>query len=75
MNNDEQPREEQRIDGIRPLRHLAAQNAAYIWRLVDQSNHWSTGQGGRECVTEFLCYISSRVTFLVLHVGDHVWST
>ena len=23
----------------------------------------------------FLCYISSRVTFLVLHVGDHVWST
>ena len=28
-----------------------------------------------KCVTEFLCYISSRVTFLVLHIGDHVWST
>ena len=26
-------------------------------------------------VTEFLCYISSHVTFLVLHVRDHVWST
>ena len=24
---------------------------------------------------EVLCYISSHVTFLVLHVGDHVWST
>ena len=26
-------------------------------------------------VTEFLSYISSRVTFFILHVGDHVWST
>lgn len=32
------------------------------------------GAGG-ECVTEFLCYISSRVTFFAFHVGDHIWST
>ena len=36
MNNDEQPREEQIIDGIRPPRRLAAQNADYISMLVDQ---------------------------------------
>ena len=27
-------------------------------------------KGGGECFTEFLSYISSHVTFLVLHVGD-----
>ena len=36
MNNDEQPREEQIIDGIRPPRRLAPRNADYIPRLVDQ---------------------------------------
>ena len=36
VSNDEQPREEQIIDGIRPPRRLATQNADYIWRLVDQ---------------------------------------
>ena len=36
VNNDEQPREEQIIDGIRPPRRLAARSADYIWRLVDQ---------------------------------------
>ena len=36
VSNDEQPREEQIIDGIRPPRHLAARNAGYIRRLVDQ---------------------------------------
>ena len=37
VNNDEQPREEQIIDGIRPPRRLAARNADYIrTRLVDQ---------------------------------------
>ena len=41
VSNDEQPREEQIIDGVRPPRRLAARNADYIWRLVD-----STGQGG-----------------------------
>ena len=41
VSNDEQPRGEQIIDGVRPPRRLAARNADYIWRLVD-----STGQGG-----------------------------
>ena len=36
VSNDEQPREEQIIDGIRPPRRLAARNADYIRRLVDQ---------------------------------------
>ena len=36
VTNDEQPREEQIIDGIRPPRRLAARNADYIRRLVDQ---------------------------------------
>ena len=40
VSNDEQPREEQIIDGVRPPTRLAARNADYIWRLVD-----STGQG------------------------------
>ena len=36
VSNDEQPREEQIIDGIRPPRRLAARSADYIRRLVDQ---------------------------------------
>ena len=36
VSNDEQPREEQIIDGIRPPRRLAARNADYVRRLVDQ---------------------------------------
>ena len=36
VNNDEQPWEEQIIDGIRPPRRLAARSADYIRRLVDQ---------------------------------------
>ena len=36
VNNDEQPREEQIIDGIGPPRRLAARNADFIRRLVDQ---------------------------------------
>ena len=36
VSNDEQPREEEIIDGIRPPRRLAAGNADYIRKLVDQ---------------------------------------
>ena len=36
VSNDEQPQEEQIIDGIRPPRRLAARNADYIRRVVDQ---------------------------------------
>ena len=36
MSNDEQPREELITDGIRPPRRLAARNAEYIRRVVDQ---------------------------------------
>ena len=36
VSTDEQPQEEQIIDGIRPPRRLAARNADYIRRLVDQ---------------------------------------
>ena len=32
VNNDEQPREEQIIDGIRPPSRLAARNADYVPR-------------------------------------------
>ena len=34
VNNDEQPREEQIIDSIRPPRRLAARNADYVPRRV-----------------------------------------
>ena len=36
VSNDEQPREGLIIDGIRPPRRLAARNAEYIRRVVDQ---------------------------------------
>ena len=36
VNNDEQPREEQIVDGIRPPRRHAARNADYIRRLVEK---------------------------------------
>ena len=36
VSNDEQPREEQIIDAIRPPRRLAARNADCIRRVVDQ---------------------------------------
>ena len=36
VSNDEQPQEEQIIDGVMPPRRLAARNTDYIRRLVDK---------------------------------------